>query len=235
MESSVRLISTLQQNSPMFHAVVAVENGNDKFVSLDLSAKNHDLTPEIYGDTERFSQFVADHIKASGATYAIGGYDELRIVYSRSEVFNPSATDSEPRRRHLGIDIWAVAGTPVFAPLDGKVHSVGFNNSFGDYGATIILEHELSGIKFHTLYGHLKAYDLKYNRGDVIHRGMFFCSFGLPHENGNWPPHLHFQVINEIGDYKGDYPGVCVEKDRLYYLQNCPDPDLILKFNCLAT
>lgn len=235
MESSVPLISTLKQYSPVFHAVVPFENGNTKFISLDLSAKNKHLTPEIYGDTERFSQFVTDHIKASGATYAIGGYDELRIVYSRSDVFNPSANDGEPRRRHLGIDIWASAGTPVFAPLDGKIHSLGFNNSYGDYGATIILEHELEGMRFHTLYGHLRESDLKYKPGDTIPRGRFFCGFGLPHENGNWPPHLHFQVIKKIGDYKGDYPGVCAEKDRQFYLQNCPDPDLILKFNRLAT
>lgn len=231
METSLPLISALKQNSAMFHPVVPFENGTDKFVSLDLSAKNPELTPEIYGDTERFSQFVADHIKTSEATYAIGGYDELRIVYSRSDVFNSSATSGEPRRRHLGIDIWAAAGTPVFAPLDGKIHSQGFNNSFGDYGATIILEHELEGIRFHTLYGHLRELDLKYKPGDTIPRGMFFCGFGLPQENGNWPPHLHFQVIFEISDYKGDYPGVCAEKDRQFYLQNCPDPDLILHFN----
>jgi murein DD-endopeptidase MepM/ murein hydrolase activator NlpD len=235
MESNVPLSSVLIQNREIFHKVVPVESERDKFVSLDLTKTNPALTAEIYGDTERFSQFVANHIKASGATYAIGGYDELRVVYSRSDVFNPAVAAGEPRRRHLGIDIWAVAGTPVFAPLDGKVHSVGFNNSFGDYGATIILEHELSGIKFHTLYGHLRAADLSYNPGDFIPRGMFFCGFGLPHENGNWPPHLHFQLINEIGDYKGDYPGVCAEKDRPYYLQNCPDPDLILQCNYLAT
>lgn len=234
MQSSVPLISALKQYGAVFHAVVPFEKETHKLVSLDLSANNQDLTPEIYSDTERFSQFVTGHIKSAGATYAIGGYDELRIVYSRSDVFNSSSSSGEPRRRHLGIDIWAAAGTPVFAPLDGKIHSQGFNNSFGDYGATIILEHELNGIKFHTLYGHLRASDLSYNPGDIIQRGQFFCGFGLPLENGNWPPHLHFQVINEIDDYKGDYPGVCAEQDRQYYLQNCPDPDLILRFSSLV-
>jgi len=30
---------------------------------------------------------------------------------------------------------------------------------------------------------------------------------------------------------QGDYPGVCKYSEQAKYLQNCPDPDLILQMN----
>ena len=47
-------------------------------------------------------------------------------------------------------------------------------------------------------------------------------------ENGNWPPHLHFQIIEDMELKEGDYPGVCTSANREKYLANCPNPDLIL-------
>jgi hypothetical protein len=50
-------------------------------------------------------------------------------------------------------------------------------------------------------------------------------------ENGNWPSHLHFQIILDLQDWQGDYPGVCKYSERQLWLDNCPDPDLILGMN----
>ena len=50
-------------------------------------------------------------------------------------------------------------------------------------------------------------------------------------ENGDYPPHLHFQIILDIENFYGDYPGVCSENDLKYYSQNCPDPNLVLKLS----
>jgi very-short-patch-repair endonuclease len=136
---------------------------------------------------------------------------------------------AEPRRLHLGIDIWGKPYTKVMAPWDGIVHSFAFNNAFGDYGATIILTHNLEGQTFHTLYGHLSLNSIKnIQEGDVVRKGDVFCEFGIPFENGQWPPHLHFQLIVDMEGKKGDYPGVCKYSERQRYLDNCPDPDLVL-------
>jgi very-short-patch-repair endonuclease len=133
------------------------------------------------------------------------------------------------RRLHLGIDIWGKPYTKVMAPLDGIVHSFAFNNAYGDYGATIILTHNLEGLVFHTLYGHLSLNSLKnLSEGERIQKGDVFCEFGIPFENGQWPPHLHFQIIKNMQGMKGDYPGVCRLSEREVYLQNCPNADLIL-------
>ena len=116
------------------------------------------------------------------------------------------------------------------APLDGIVHSFRFNNNDGDYGATIILTHNLNGVSFYTLYGHLSLNSLKnLQEGRRIREGEVFTEFGMRFENGNWPPHLHFQIILDMQEWEGDYPGVCKFSEREQWLNNSPDPDLILQ------
>jgi peptidoglycan LD-endopeptidase LytH len=96
----------------------------------------------VIEDVSLFSKYVDEQLANAGATYGVGGYAEHRTVYSRSHVFDaPDA--GEPRRLHLGTDIWGKAGTPVAAPIGGMVHSFQFNDAYGDYGATIILLHQL--------------------------------------------------------------------------------------------
>ena len=220
------LIELLKKHKDSFHKVVPFANEADKLLLMDFTAGNTLLTAETVNDTAAFCQYINQQLDASGALYGIGGYNEHRTVYARSEVFDGSG---EPRRLHLGIDIWGTAGTPVFAPLDGTVHSVAFNNRFGDYGATIILKHQLDGITFHTLYGHLSLASIKgLMAGTPVGAGMAIAEFGIPAENGQWPPHLHFQIIEDIQGMVGDYPGVCKYSERENYLANCPDPDLVL-------
>lgn len=200
---------------------------HDRLLLLDLTAANHDLTNDLLGDNRSFSQYLEQKLEAAQATYGIGGYNEHRTVYGRSSVFGDGS--EEPRRLHLGIDIWGDVGTPVYAPLEATVHSFAYNDAFGDYGATLILQHELEGLIFHTLYGHLSLHSIQEIReGQDVEKGQWIASFGNEKENGGWPPHLHFQIVVDMEGKKGDYPGVCKLSEREKYLANCPDPDLIL-------
>ena len=392
------ITALLAAHNENFHPVVPWEK-TDKLLRMDFSAANTELTDEILANTNLFIRYINAKLEAAGARYGIGGYDEHRTVYSRSQLFGPSLTTvtkvadvakvpsrwegegeadtslveeetvgyryadpafygllrqyalqmretpteaedilwnalktkqlnnykfrrqhiidryiadfvclkqkliievdglihqlpenkesdeqrtrrlhavgfhvirftnkevlqnldavllkilfaleqtaeesrlsglssptggqgAEPRRLHLGIDIWGKPYTKVMAPLNGIVHSFDFNNAYGDYGATIILTHNLEGFTFHTLYGHLSLNSLKnFQEGDVVRKGDVFCEFGIPFENGQWPPHLHFQIIKDMQGMKGDYPGVCRFSEREKYLANCPDADLIL-------
>lgn len=216
----------LGQYKSAFAPVVPFQKG-DKLLLLDFTGSNTALTDEILKDTTLFTRYINSRLAAAGAVYGIGGYNEHRTIYSRSKVFD--AEGEEPRRLHLGIDIWGKPYTKVMAPLDGIVHSFAFNNAFGDYGATIILSHQIEGLPFYTLYGHLSLNSLKnLYEGQNIKAGDVFAEFGIPFENGQWPPHLHFQIIRDMEGRKGDYPGVCKFSEREKYLDNCPDPDLIL-------
>ena len=155
MQVNIADILTSKQNE--FHPVVPFNPDKYKAISLDLSLSNEDLTEDIYVNTDRFSKWINEKLMNASALYAIGGYNENRKIYSRSKVFD----DDEPRRLHLGTDIWGKCNTPVIAPLDGVVHSFAFNNNFGDYGVTIILSHYLDGTNFYTLYGHLSLNSIK--------------------------------------------------------------------------
>lgn len=218
------LTEILAKFTGTYAPVVPFDPATDRLLKLDFTSNNEVLTPDILADTEAYSQYV-DQLLGSQYTYGIGGYNEHRTIYSRSTVFDAE----EPRRLHLGVDIWGPTGTIVSAPLDGVVHSFAFNDLFGDYGATIILQHQLNGILFHTLYGHLALRDLSgLEAGKFIRRGVPFAHFGPPEENGHWPPHLHFQLIEEMGTWKGDYPGVSKFSEREVFLANCADPDLVL-------
>ena len=198
----------------------------DQLFPFDFTADNTDLSTQILTDTDSFSLWVFDKLNSNGCRYGIGGYDEHRTIYSRSVHFD---TSEEPRRLHLGIDIWGPAGTPIYAFSEAVVHSFQFNDNFGDYGSTIILQHQIKDDTFFVLYGHLSLSSLDgLEEGLRITKGKRFAEFGVKEENGHWPPHLHFQVIKDMQGFKGDYPGVCQYSRRLAYLSNCPNPDFIL-------
>lgn len=197
---------------------------------MDFTERNRELTGEVLNDTNLFSAWIEQQLKAADCRFGIGGYAEHRTIYSRSRAFDAAQPGEEPRRLHLGIDIWGPVGTPVYAFLGGMVHSYAFNDQFGDYGATLVLLHQLDGMPFYTLYGHVSLKDIQaLTSGQYITFGQRIAHFGPPQENGHWPPHLHFQVILDMELREGDYPGVCRYSEREKYLANCPDPDLILQ------
>ncbi|MCU0427693.1 MAG: peptidoglycan DD-metalloendopeptidase family protein [Candidatus Kapabacteria bacterium] len=210
-----------------FAFVVPFNPASDKLFPLDLTAANTSLTAEILADADAMTAYINAELQRTRSRYAIGGYDEHRTMYGRSAHFGTSG--EEPRRLHLGTDIWGAAGTPVFAPLAGEVHSFRNNAVFGDYGGTIILRHILGEREFHTLYGHLSVTSLEgLHDGKSIPQGSQIATFGESQENGGWSPHLHFQVMFNMEGMKGDYPGVCRMSERERYVANCPNPDRIL-------
>ena len=235
----LNLTDLLSAQREDFAPVVPFNAATERVASLDLSNNNQELDELTYSDTAAFSAYINQKLAAANARYLLGGYGELREMYKRSRLFGFATgepetitTPAEPRRLHLGIDIWGEVGTPVAAPLGGMVHSLANNDNFGDYGATIILQHQIDTVAFYTLYGHLSMRDVTNLReGQFITRGQNFAHFGKPSENGQWPPHLHFQIIIDMGLWEGDYPGVCKFSERDYYLNNCPDADQILNMN----
>ncbi len=161
--------------------------------------------------------------KRQGASIGFGGYLEKRTIYQRSDHFT---TSEELRNIHLGCDIWGPVGQAVFAPLEGRVHSFAYNDAPFDYGATLIIEHFWPGGKCFALYGHIEKEDISgIEPGDSIAKGLQICHFGDLHENGGWVPHLHFQLIRDIGDFNGDYPGVAPKSRISFYRENCPNPE----------
>jgi murein DD-endopeptidase MepM/ murein hydrolase activator NlpD len=227
MGATEKLAACLGTYKGVIGKVVDFNAGTDKLFPLDLTAANTELDPDMVADTEAFSHYIDKKLLEHNCRYAIGGYMEHRTIYARSAHFD---TADEPRRLHLGVDIWGDAGTPVYSPLTGIVHSFQDNNNFGDYGPTIILQHNLNDLTLYSLYGHLSRASLHgLALGQQILPKRKIATLGNAAENGHWPPHLHFQLMLDIGDAKGDYPGVGKYSEKELLLQNIPNPSLLLK------
>ncbi len=213
----------LANHSKGFHALFLPEPDQNNTMILDLSTENPRTKHLDYSDTHSLGNLIFDEIKKKGFLYAYGGYMEDREVYRRSPLF--AGQSKAARSIHLGADVWTPSGTPVYLPLDGVVHSFQDNNTFGDYGPTIIMEHELAGETFFTLYGHLSERSLESLReGMPLKKGTVLCHIGDAPINGDWPPHLHFQVIADMQGLKGDFPGVAFVSEQNKYREICPDP-----------
>ncbi len=160
---------------------------------------------------------------------AAGGYDEERAIY-QTEAFGAGIPGAEPRTVHLGFDIFAPAGTPVFAVVAGTVHSFQDNAAALDYGPTILLEHTVTpDLTVWSLHGHLSRDSLVGLReGETVEAGQQIAKLGAEDVNGGWLPHLHFQLILDIGDARGDFPGVFRKSEREHWRRVCPDPRLFL-------
>ena len=201
---------------------------SEDLVAIDISNLNKALLNVDVSDSSKFSEYINQFLKNANAKVAFGGYNEERNIYKRSEDFNSNKL--EQRYIHLGIDLWANAYTPIYAPIKGKVHSFNNNIGVGNYGPTIILEHCLKGQQFYTLYGHLTKDSLKYLKvGETIDQSEMFAAIGDFPNNGDYPPHLHFQLIKNLNGMHGDFPGVTSLNQREEDLENCPDPNLILQ------
>ena len=204
----------------------------EPYLILDFTAANPELTTLDLTNIDTFTNYVFGKIGAAGAVVGVGGYNEDRVVYRNSPHFTPN--HEEARTVHLGIDFWAPAGTPVFAPVDGVVHSFADNAQYADYGPTIILEHHTKGFPRYSLYGHLSRASLTgLHDGKPVRAGDKLAELGPYPENGDWPPHLHFQLMHDMLSLRGDFPGVCRPSERTEWLTRCPDPNKWLKIRGL--
>jgi murein DD-endopeptidase MepM/ murein hydrolase activator NlpD len=221
---------TLENFFSKLENIKVIENSipYSKYTPIDLSVSNVDLSKIDMGNANDFETYVENILQKNNAKVAFGGYNEVRNLYKSSQLFNDD--DNEERNIHIGMDLWIKAGTPILAALDGIVHSFDFNAGKGNYGPTIILKHSLENHLFYTLYGHLSMESIaEIEIGTLFTKGQQMATLGNSSVNGGYSPHLHFQIIKKIEDYFGDYPGVCSKKDVDYYLENCPDPNLLLK------
>lgn len=188
------------------------------------------LTRGEHPDMPAFSDRAFDTwFAAKAVPYGLGSYGEKRSVYAT----NQFADSASPERRtfHLGIDVFAPAMTPVYAPFPGRVAFVTYNADSLDYGHTLILTHDAGGTPFHTLYGHLAGtLPTLMKVGDLVAPGQLIAHLGDWHENGGWAAHLHFQIITDMLDQSGgNFFGVGQESLWDIWQAVSPDPNLILR------
>ncbi len=226
------VVRWLEANAENLAPVVEPDLRKGDYAVVDLTpgapdfAEIGDLT-----DTPRWTDAIFRRMAAEGVSAGIGRYGESRRSYTGA-AYRPAGTEVEAWRTvHLGVDVFLAPGSPVFAPLDGTVHSVADHAQPQDYGPTVILRHDAPGAgEFFTLYGHLSRASFDgMAPGRRIAKGERIGWVGDSSVNGNWPPHVHVQLIVDLLDLADNFPGVCAARDQRLWQSLCPDPNLLLR------
>ena len=223
-----RVVAWLKNHAGEFAPVVQPDVREALPLVLDASVANPQMGLPMR-DVNRASQALLARIGRADAAVGVGQYDEPRLVYTAAQFRHPNNEFDERRTIHLGIDLFQEVGSPVFAPLDGVVHSLEKCAQPHDFGGLVILRHEVGDAAFYTLYGHLShasVDDLK--KGSVVCKGQQIAKLGSPEENGGWVPHLHFQIFGDLLEEESARVGVAPASQRAVWLGICPDPNLIL-------
>jgi len=121
--------------------------------------------------------------------YSPTAYFNLSFIYPLKEIINVGAfgnirKDGDITIQHLGVDLDAVEGTPVYAINNGKVVLA---KELTVYGNIIIIDH---GFGIYSLYLHLSEF--KVSEGEILKRGQLIGLVG----NTGWSlgPHLHLSI-----------------------------------------
>ncbi len=180
---------------------------------------------------QTLTRVVQNELTAHDATIGVGRYLEPRLLYTTEQFIDGDSWQEERRTVHLGIDLFASAGSEVQAPLDGTVHIVCEIRKPLDYGTLVILRHETDdGDCFFTLYGHLARRTQNHLRvGQSVSKRETFAWLGDATENGGWTPHLHFQVILDLIELGHQFPGVGQASQSEVWSALSPDPNRILQ------
>lgn len=222
-----------KQSFELNHLFPTIDKNDLHHVDLSVSSKwiGHQ---EEFNDLDIF-QFKIDRLQKKNSNKIIaGGYLEARALYTSDAYDKIGNSGKESRTIHLGVDFWVPSSTPVHALFDGEV--VIAVNDAGDkeYGGLVILKHQADDFEFYTLYGHLSVESVTKNRvGDTIKKDGKIGELGTSQENGNWVPHLHFQIMLSLLDYKNDFPGVAYYNQIDVWKNICPNPNVLFKSEAL--
>jgi 4-aminobutyrate aminotransferase-like enzyme/Ser/Thr protein kinase RdoA (MazF antagonist) len=196
---------------------------------LDLSVSSKWIGhQEDFNDLDFFEYKINKLQKEQLNKIIAGGYLEPRPIYTSAAFESIGNSGTESRTIHLGVDFWVPKATQINALFDGEI--VTTINNAGDklYGGLIVLKHHEEGLTFYSLYGHLSIESISAKKvGDTIRKGGTIGFIGNKFENGNWVPHLHFQIMLSMLNYEIDFPGVAFYKQIDVWRSICPNPNFL--------
>jgi biotin carboxyl carrier protein len=181
-----------------FISVQQAEGGTSRDISFAVAPKRYqeqhlkvapgkvDLSPEDAARYERERVHLASVVAMFTEPPPQAMHMRVPVAGRRSSSFGLRRVfNGQSRNPHSGLDIAAASGTPVLAPLAGRVIDT------GDYffnGGTVWLDH---GAGLLTMVCHLSAIDVKL--GDRLQAGQRFCAVGATGRATG--PHLHWSVM----------------------------------------
>lgn len=158
--------------------------------------------------SNELNEYITQYIAEEGATWALSDCrEERKTLYN---IPQPLV--------HVGVDIIAPAGTPLYSPFDAKMVMLDYDDRNLGYGWYCLLETVQDGNKFYLLFGHLSGKNLA-ELGTKIKAGEQFAQIGSFFENGRWFHHTHFQVLTQKA-YDKQIVGAFIDKSDLDIVDN---------------
>ena len=229
--NAAKISSWLREEEKRGAKVIDADLRTAPITVFDLSVGSTMLGADpMNAEVRALTRTLFGKMEAAHVSIGVGRYDEARLLYNTPQYGAAAALTEERRTIHLGLDLFVEPGTAVCAPLDGTVHLLAENTAPLDYGPLVILRHATSdGEELFTLCGHLTRETLRELKpGQAVTKGEIFARVGTSHENGGWPPHLHFQIILDLLDRGAEFPGVARASERAIWTSLSPDPNLLL-------
>ena len=237
---------TIHPNSAKFKQWAATETfslitlfptvNKNEIHQIDLSTSSAFIGGiEEFNDLAFFQKKLEALQKKVPTKIIAGGYLEKRALYTSAIYKSTSDNGFERRNIHLGVDFWLPENTPVHALLEGEVVCVTNDAYPKGYGGLLILKHQVADFHFYTLYGHNTVQSVqKHAIGSRVKKGAQIAVLANASENGDWVPHLHFEIMLSRLDYTDDFPGVAFESELAIWKSICPDPNLLFKLEGLT-
>lgn len=91
---------------------------------------------------------------------------------------------------HTGLDMDPKYGTPIFAVADGIVTLA--SGAGGPIGVTVMIEHNVKGMKFASVYGHMAVGSVTVQNGQSVKAGDVIGAVG--NTGYSTGPHLHLEI-----------------------------------------
>ena len=226
-------IAWLNSNKGSFYALMGPHVDLNQAPMVALSVE-HSSIPQ---DPCSIRASEAQQLTDADVDVALGYYLEPRLVYT-DQAFKSGPWPSSNRRTvHLGIDVFAPAGTALYAPMAATVEAVDNRNGNLDYGGVVILRHQTpAGDAFYSLYGHLNPVSVaQLTVGQTLAQGDLFAHLGEPCENGGWDPHAHVQLALSVDGMGYDWPGAADPDDLILWQKLCPNPAALLNLQAAIT
>lgn len=179
---------TIRTSSDLFDKYITVNKRNFPVTKLIITKELEDKgysNLAVEQNAGKENQELAKVLNIYNPT----AYFERSFVYPLDKIdisgnFGDIREGGGIKLRHLGTDLHADTGTPVYAINDGRVV---FVNNLNDYGNTLIVDH---GLGIYSLYLHLNEF--KVSLGDMVKAGDVIATVG--NTGYSLYSHLHFSV-----------------------------------------
>jgi len=96
-------------------------------------------------------------------------------------------------------------------------------------GPSIITEHRIGDASFYILFSHLRPNALdNLKEGATVRSGDQIASVATEVESVELPPHVHLQLITDLGEHSVDFPEVARLSEKNKYMNVCANPESLL-------